>query len=162
MKAQLHELLKKSIVTVSKRSIFLAALVLVLSTTYSFAAPVDHVSTTITSSFHRDFENAQLISTEAYKDFTKFTFRMNNQVLFAFYSETGELLAVTRNIPSSQLPVSLLLNLKKQMNDSWITELFEINSDTQHCYYLSLENADSKITLRSNGDSWDVYSTTRK
>ena len=92
----------------------------------------------------------------------KFTFKMNDQVLFAFYSGTGELLAVTRNIPSSQLPVRLLLNLKKQMNNGWITELFEISSDAQHCYYVSLENADIKVTLRSNGDGWDVYSTTRK
>ena len=145
-----------------KRITLFAALVLVLSTTYSFAAPTDHVSGTIASSFRHDFQNAQLISTEGYKDFTKFTFKMNSQVLFAFYSETGELLAVTRNLPSSQLPVSLLLNLKKQMNNSWITELFEINSDAQHCYYVSLENADGKITLRSNGDSWDVYSSTVK
>jgi hypothetical protein len=144
------------------RSIFIAALAFVLSTTYSFAAPADHSDDGINATFRHDFQNAQLISMEGYKDFTKFTFKMNNQVLFAFYSETGELLAVTRNIPSSQLPVRLLLNLQKQMNNSWITELFEINSDAQHCYYVSLENADIKVTLRSNGDSWDVYSTTKK
>lgn len=145
-----------------KRSILFAALTLVLSTSYSFAAPADHVNGEITTSFRHDFRDAQIISTEGYNDFTKFTFKMNDQVLFAFYSGNGQLLAVTRNIPSSQLPVSLLLNLKKKLSNGWITELFEINSDTQHCYYVSLENADVKVTLRSNGDSWDVYSTIRK
>jgi hypothetical protein len=144
------------------RSILFAALALVLSTTYAFAAPVDHVNGEINASFRNEFRDARLISTEGYKDFTKLTFQMNEQVLCAYYTEDGSLLAVTRNIPSSQLPVSLLLNLKKQLNNSWITELFEFNSDTQHCYYVSLENADMKIDLRSNGDSWEVYSTTKK
>jgi len=144
------------------RTIFFAVLALIFATTHSFATPVDHSDDAINATFRHDFQNAQLISTEDYRDFTKFTFKMNNQVLFAFYSGTGELLAVTRNIPSSQLPVRLLLNLRKQMNNGWITELFEINSDAQHCYYVSLENADIKVTLRSNGDGWDIYSTTRK
>src|SRR5579859_1614667 len=127
------------------KSILFAALVLVLSTTYSYATPVDHANNGINASFRRDFRDAQLISLEGYKDFTKFTFRLNSQVLFAFYSENGELLAVTRNLPSSQLPVRLLLDLKNKMNDSWITELFEINCEAQHCYYVSLENAEVKV-----------------
>jgi hypothetical protein len=147
------------------RLILSAAFALVLSTTYSFATPVspaDRTNGMIATSFRRDFRDAQVISTEEYANFTKLTFKMNAQVLFAFYSGSGELLAVTRNIPSSQLPVSLLMNLKKQLGNSWITELFEINSDAQHCYYVTLENADSKVTLRSNGDSWDVYSNLKK
>ena len=140
----------------------IAALVLVLSTTYSFATPVNRSNDAISASFRHDFGNAQLISTEDYKDFTKFTFMLNSQVLFAFYSANGELLAVTRNLTSSQLPVRLLLNLKNKMGNSWITELFEINCESQHCYYVSMENADVKVTLRSNGDSWDVYSTVKK
>ena len=144
------------------RSILFAALALVLSTTYAFAAPADHVNGEINASFRNEFRNAQLISQEGYKAFTKLTFKMNDQVLCVYYTQDGSLLAVTRNIPSSQLPVSLLLNLKKQLNNGWITELFEFNSDTQHCYYVSVENADGKVNLRSSGDSWEVYSTLKK
>jgi hypothetical protein len=82
--------------------------------------------------------------------------------MFAFYGQNGQLLAVTRNIVSSQLPVSLLTNLKKHFNDYWITELFEFSGDDQNCYYISLENAEGKVTLRSNGTGWEVYSTTKK
>jgi hypothetical protein len=145
-----------------KSSIFSLALALVLSTTYAFAAPADHISDGINASFRNQFHNAKVISAEGYKDFTKLTFEMNEQVLCAYYAVDGSLMAVTRNIPSSQLPVSLLLNLKKQLNSGWITELFEFNSDTQHCYYVSLENADIKVSLRSNGDSWEIYSTLKK
>jgi len=71
-------------------------------------------------------------------------------------------MAVTRNIVSSQLPVNLLTNLKKYYSTTWITDLFELSSENQDCYYITLENADSKVTLRSNGDSWEFYTTSKK
>jgi hypothetical protein len=69
---------------------------------------------------------------------------------------------VTRNITSSQLPMNLLLSLKSDYSAYWITELFEFTGDDQNCYYVSLESADAKVTLRSSGDSWEVYTTVKK
>jgi hypothetical protein len=145
-----------------KRSTVLAALLLTLCTTYSFATPANGGDAATRTYFSRDFQNAQLISTQDYSTFTKVTFKMNDVVMFAFYNLNGELLAVTRNIVSNQLPVNLLTNLKKHYGDKWITDLFEFSGNEQNCYYISLENADSKTTLRSNGNDWEVYSTTRK
>jgi len=54
------------------------------------------------------------------------------------------------------------VSFKKHYSEYWITDLFEMSRDSQSNYYLSLENADTKMTLRSNGDSWEVYSTVRK
>ncbi len=71
-------------------------------------------------------------------------------------------MAVTRNIVSSQLPLNLLTSLKKHYSNTWITDLFEFNSDNQDNYYITLENADTKTTLRSNGDNWELYSTSKK
>jgi len=144
-----------------KRTI-IVALFLTIATTYSFATPTSNHNGEVKTSFHQDFKNAQLMSTEAYSNFTKLTFKMDGQVLCAFYSGNGELLAVTRNILSSQLPINLMLSLKKHYSEHWITDLFEFNGNEQTSYYVSLENADSKITLRSNGDNWEVYSTTKK
>ena len=161
MKTQFHELLNKSIMKASKRSILFIALALVLCTTYSFAAPTDNANAEVRASFQKDFRDARLMTTEVHKDFTKLTFSMNDEILYAFYTQDGSLLAVTRNITSSQLPVNLLLNLQKQMNNRWITELFEFNSDEQHCYYVSLQNADGVVNLRSNGQNWEVFSTSK-
>jgi hypothetical protein len=143
-----------------KRITVLAALLLTLCTTYSFATPATNGG--VTTSFSRDFQNAQIVSTQDYNSFTKVTFKMNDVVMFAFYNTNGELLAVTRNIVSSQLPVNLLTNLKKHYGDKWITDLFEFSGNEQNCYYISLENADSKTTLRSSGSEWEVYSSTKK
>jgi len=143
--------------------LFAAALTLV--TTFSFANTTNKTNGETgetKTSFRQDFKNAQLLSTEETANFTKLTFTTNGVVMFAFYSTTGELLAVTRNIVASQLPVNLLTNLKKHHSDTWITDLFEFNGNNQDCYYITLENADTKTTLRSNGDTWEVYSTTKK
>jgi hypothetical protein len=87
---------------------------------------------------------------------------MDDMVMFAYYSGNGELLAITRNIVSSQLPLNLQMTLRNNYNGYWITELFELSGDNDNCYYVSLESADSKVTLRSNGDTWEVYSSSIK
>ncbi len=147
---------------VSKRLTVIAALLLTLCTTYSFTTPTNDGDSAPRAFFSRDFHNAQLVSTQDYSTFTKVTFKLNDVVMFAFYNFNEELLAVTRNIVSNQLPVTLLTSLRKHYGDKWITDLFEFSGNEQNCYYISLENADSKTTLRSAGNDWEVYSTTRK
>jgi hypothetical protein len=149
-----------------KKAALIMAFVVTLPAMNSFAAPV-HSTTNdgnkeIKASFAHDFQNAELMSTENRDSYTKVMFRLNQQVMTAFYSNSGELLAVTRNIVSSQLPVSLLMSCKKHYGDYWITDLFEVSQDEESTYYLTLENSDSRTTLRSNGDSWEVYSNVKK
>ena len=166
-------LLSQTIVNRSKKIAFTLALLLTITISYSFAAaPVTEPAASATAadpldkqikiSFQKDFKDAKLISSEVNRHFTKITFKMNDMILFAFYSDNGELLAVTRNILSSQLPIDLMMDLKKNYSSYWITELFELNGDTQNCYYVSLENADSKVVLRSTGNDWEVYQKTAK
>jgi len=138
---------------------FATALLLTLS---SFASSADSISGDIKTSFKKNFRTAQIMSTETHEAFTKLTFKMNDVIMFAFYSRTGDLLAVTRNIVSSQLPLNLLLSLKNDYRAYWITELFEFTGNDDSCYYVSLESADAIVTLRSIGDSWEIYSSVKK
>jgi hypothetical protein len=125
--------------------------------TNSFAGPAHGINGQVSTAFHKDFNKAELIDYTSSKDYTKLTLRMNDIIVFAYYSENGELLAVTRNIRSTQLPLPLLLDLKKNYTGYWITELFELNSEGQTSYYMTMENADTKLNLRSvNNDSWEA------
>jgi len=147
----------------SKKVALMLALLLTVGISYSFAAPSDEISIDVKASFRKDFKGAQLINTEVKKVYTKLTFTMHDVVFSAFYSDNGELLAVTRNILSSQLPVNLMLSLKNNYSAYWITELFELNGGDQTSYYVSLESADQKLTLRStDGNNWEVYQKTAK
>ena len=145
-----------------KRSTFFFALLLTLCTSYSFATPTDNLNWAIKTSFQHDFKNAQIMNTEVKESFTKLTFKTNNVIMTAFYSEKGELMAVTRNIVSTQLPLNLLISLKNHYDGYWISDLFEFKDDSQTSYYVTLENSDTKTTLRSNSDGWEVYTSTKK
>jgi len=178
MSTKYQELLSKSIMTVSthttnlrtmilhvaKKAAVTMAFLLTLSASFAFSGTngANDVNSEIRTSFKKDFRNAQLLSTESHKAFTKLTFKMDGLLLSAFYSEDGELLAVTHNILSTQLPINLLMSLRNDYNSYWITELFEFTGDGNSCYYVSLESAGSKVTLRSNGDQWEVYSSVKK
>jgi hypothetical protein len=116
----------------------------------------------ITAYFHKDFSTAELLDTKSTGDYTKLTFKMNGMVLTAFYSNKGELLAVTHNITSAQLPLTLLMQVKRNYAGYWISDLFELNSNGESNYYITLENADKKITLRSIENNWEAFSKTTK
>jgi hypothetical protein len=139
-----------------KKSILAAALFLTVGTASSFAAPTDELNNTVKTAFQKDFRKAELISSESGKDYTRLTLKMNGTILFAYYSENGELLAIVHNITVNQLPLHLLLKVKNDYSKFWISDLFEYNSNGSSVYYITLENADYKITLRSSDGEWDT------
>jgi hypothetical protein len=47
-------------------------------------------------------------------DFVRATFTMDGSVLFAYFQPDGEMIAVTRNILSDQLPINLMVTLKNK------------------------------------------------
>jgi hypothetical protein len=146
-----------------------AALLLTLGVTTSFAANATTATSTniidnggATASFHKDFKQAEVLSSDASKGYTKITFRMNGVILAAFYNDNGELLAVIHNITSTQLPIYLLMQIKHNYADCWITDCFELDANGSACYYITLENADTRLTLRSNANDWETYSKISK
>jgi hypothetical protein len=153
--------IKPKYMSLSIKTFALVAMLLTASST--FATPNDDSNNAVKVAFHKDFKKAELTATEVKPAFTKLTFKLNGVVMYAFYSDNGQLLAVTRNITSDQLPISLLLDVKKDFTNYWITDLFELTGDGASNYYITLENADQRITLRSNGtDHWDVYEKKNK
>ena len=137
------------------------ALLLTLGVSTSFAAiNTDNGGATV--SFRKDFKQAEFLSSETGKDYTKITFKMNGAILFAFYNDNGTLLAVTHNITSTQLPISLLMQIKRNYAEYWITDCFEVDTEGTTSYYITLENADMSLTLRSNANAWETYSKVTK
>lgn len=145
-----------------KKVILSLAIVLMIGIS-AFASTNDEVNQRAVSNFHKEFVSARNIVWEQKQDYLKVTFTLNEQVLFAYYNNNGDLQAIVRNLVSSQLPINLLTNLKKEYSGFWISDLFEVASDDQTNYYVTLENADKKIVLKSNGsDDWSVYAKSKK
>jgi hypothetical protein len=88
---------------------------------------------------------------------------LNGQYVAAYYDATANLIAVTRNISSFQLPVTLQNKLKASYESYWISDLFELSDDNGTAYYVTVEDGDSKITLKSTGaNEWSVFQKQRK
>jgi len=149
--------------SIMKNKILIGVFVLLTSISSAFANGKEEVNERIIKSFEKEFAGAQHVEWATTKDFVKVTFTLNEQVVYAFYEQNGNLLGVTRNIVSSQLPINLLTDLKKNYSTHWITDLFEMASNNENVYYVTLENSDQKLILKSSGTtSWEVYRKERK
>jgi len=131
--------------------------------TTAFANEEEAVTQQVLNNFKKEFVNAKDVVWESNKDFAKATFTMNEQVLFAYYAPSGELLAITRNISSDKLPISLLTSMKKNYSDYWITDLFEVVANGTGTYYMTVQNADYEITLKSDEfGGWETFKKAKR
>ncbi|MDR3715558.1 MAG: hypothetical protein P4L51_22335 [Puia sp.] len=146
-----------------KKMIVAAAMLLMAGMTSAYAEKGGGGNEAAVKSLNKDFASAKNVQWEQSKDYLKASFTINNQVLFAFYNSNGELQSVMRNIVSEQLPLSLLRNLKSGYGDYWITDLYEIAADGHTSYYVTLENPDTKLVLKSNSEyNWTESAKTLK
>lgn len=120
------------------------------------------VTPVVLKSFQTKFATAKEVTWTSSESLFKAHFELNGQVVTAFYSTDGALLAVTRNITTHQLPLSLQTTLRKGHESAWVTDLFELNSEEGTAYYATLETAESKIVLKSSGQSWTAFSKSKK
>lgn len=151
--------LSQTLINGSKKIAFVTAMLLTVGISSSFADTATNVhNDVVKASFRKDFKKAELMGTEVKPNYTKLTFKLNDVIMYAFYSDNGNLLALSRNIRSNQLPIQLLLEVKRNYSDYWISDLFELTGDGASNYYITVENADTRVTLRSSSsDTWEVY-----
>jgi hypothetical protein len=72
-------------------------------------------------------------------------------------------MGLTRNISSTQLPISLQAELKKEYSEFWISDLFEVANDEGTHYYITIENSETKLVLKGSTDgSWSTFQKSRK
>jgi len=139
-----------------KKTILALAVILTIGMTSAFAN--EDINQNAVASFRKDFATARNVSWQQSRNYVKATFDLNNQVMYAFYNYRGELMAVIHHILSNELPGDLESALKKEYREYWVSDLFELSSDDQHLYYVTLENADTTIVLKSDGSSgWKYY-----
>ncbi len=146
-----------------KKTFLAIALILSAGISVSLANDNDNITKSVRSSFTHDFRSAKNIQWEKEKDFSKATFNINDQIMFAYYDPSGMLVAVARNITSDNLPINLQVDLKNNYSDYWISDLFETAAHGQTHYYVTLENADQKLILNAtDSNEWSVYKKTKK
>lgn len=145
-----------------KKMMVVLAMMLTVSSITAFAGDGD-VSTKVLNAFQQDFSNTADVQWTSGDNYYKASFLFNKQYISAYYSPEGELYGVTRYISSLDLPLNLLIKLKKDYDQFWITDLFELSKNEGTSYYITLEDADTKIILKaSDGSDWSTHKKTKK
>lgn len=139
-----------------KRLVLTLTIALSLISLNSFANDAE-VNPAALQSFNSSFKKATEVNWTVSNNYYKANFALDGQYVAAYYDEEGKMIALTRNISSLQLPITLQANLKKNYEDFWISDLFEMTNDEGTSYYVTIENADSKIILKSNSQSWERF-----
>jgi hypothetical protein len=146
-----------------KRLLFTLAIAASFIGFSSFTNQDDSVSPAALKSFNSSFKSATEVNWTVNENFYKANFSMNGQNVTAYYNTTGQMIALTRNISSLQLPIALQANLKNNYDGYWISDLVEMANDEGTSYFITLENADTKLILKSTSNSeWNNYKKQKK
>lgn len=107
--------------------------------------------------FNKHFATATSVTWSTAGTLTTVNFQINGQHLSAHYSPDAKMLGVSRNIVSSDLPLSLQKELRPYLATYWITEAFEYATHGTDDYYVVLENADVKLILKNEAGEFYTY-----
>ncbi|MBL0336468.1 MAG: hypothetical protein IPP73_14460 [Chitinophagaceae bacterium] len=125
-------------------------------------ANTEKVNPEVLKSFSTEFNSASEVKWTVAENYFQAEFTYNDQHLFAFYNTTGELTALTRYLGLTEISLSLQNQLKKNYKGYWISDLFEVAKNGDTSYYITLENADSRLVLRSGGQDWETFQKVKK
>jgi phage-related tail fiber protein len=143
-----------------KNTIALFAAILLSSTTFATGSNDPILQTQ--KEFNRMFAQATEVKWQEVATFYKVTFMYAGQHLTAFYSPSGELESVSRNISTAMLPLWLQKDLREKLTNAWVSESFEVAGRNGTTYYVTLENANEKTLYASNSTHWSVYKRAQK
>jgi hypothetical protein len=145
------------------KRLFPTLVILSLFTVFSSFTTKQDVSPAVLDAFANTFKHVSEVSWSSTGDYYRVDFVLNNQYVTAFYNLEGKQIAITKNIRSEELPLLLQAELSEYRNSFWITNLFEYTDDNGTSYFVTLENAERKLTLKSTaGANWEVYKKQRK
>jgi len=142
-----------------KKMIITLAVALVTLSSFAGSGTVNQK---VLDAFHSAFTTASEVEWTSGADYYKATFNYNGKYVCAFYNEDGDLLGLTRYISPVDLPFVLQNSLKKNYEGFWVSDLFEASKNDGTTYYITLENADTKIVLKSSGADWNSYHKIKK
>ena len=146
------------------KKLFIAAAIIIATgfSTQLAAATEQHLPADIQQSFAKNHPQIELQSWEENEAFYTLHFIQDDKYWKEFYTLEGEKIGWSRNIGAFELPAVLFESIQTNYPDYWITDLFVIHLNHENTYYLTLENADEKIVLKNEDNSWSAYKSIMK
>ena len=103
--------------------------------------------------FNKTFPQAVITDYKSKGDLTEVNFMWNGLQLMAFYSQEGELVATSRTIEFTTLPVTAQLRLKSDYSDYVPRQAIEFDAtENGTSYYVSVVNVKTTLLLHVTAD----------
>ena len=145
-----------------KKMLMAVAVFLTITTGTAFANTTE-VNPKVIKAFNTAFVSVNDVTWTTGSDFYKASFIYNSKHVYAYYSLDGKLLGLTRLMATSELPLILQTSIKKNYADMWVTDLFEVANADGTAYYLTVEDAENVLIVKSAGGSdWTTFKKSKK
>ena len=130
----------------------------IFSSLFATKSDAQIVPTGISQAFNSTFPHVEKAEWTSTGKIYRAEFKLEGENQIAFFNRAGELLAVTRYVDFSSLSHRLRLNLIKQYPNYNISEIFQVNSDIDTDYYVTLERNGISFVLKSGGNGkWKLF-----
>ncbi|MEO7264673.1 MAG: hypothetical protein ABIW38_07155 [Ferruginibacter sp.] len=147
-----------------KKLTTIAAAIAMFFSSAAFAAGFDPVSTEVSTAFLKKFSNAENVTWKKSGALYFANFQMEKNSFFAAFNDQAELVAISRTISISQVPLQLSQTLADNYKDYTVSNsVTEIVLEGVTAYYLTIENKSRVLSLKAtaSGDI-EVLSKTKK
>jgi hypothetical protein len=148
--------------TYEMKKILFLLMIVGLSSFRSMANPGETIPASARTSFEKMFASAREVAWSQAEAYYRADFLFNGQYVQAYYSCSGTLIAMKKNILSTQLPLALEVSLRQNYSQFWITNVEEVSNEDGVYYIATLENGSSKVQLKSITTSWFQLHNSRK
>lgn len=154
MKPQINLLIKKAQASFG-RKIFAAALAVTVITSSAFASGEEDKEKAL-KNLKKEFAAAKDVQWKLTDDYLKASFTWNNQQLEVFYNAEGDMIAQSKHIEPTNLPIDAQKRIAKKYHNYAFGEVVEFSSnELGHYYYASVVKGNERIILQVS-DEGDV------
>lgn len=146
------------------KKLFATAAFAVIVGLSSFAADTK-VSQRVLAAFQKEFATATNVSWEALKNAEIYhaSFVYANEIMEAYFSSEGEMIAAARHISQEKLPLLVGKSLRENFGQYQFKQASEYMTTEHTSYIIHLENEKSSISVRIyNNGSNEVLKKTKK
>jgi hypothetical protein len=117
------------------------------------AVTAENVSKTVSKAFNQKFANAKMVNWNEYENFYFAEFVLNEKTLKVAYSDLGELIAISRALPTELLPLAVTEALNENYKEYKIpANVTEIVMQGATSYYLTVEGKTRYLLLNCSPD----------
>lgn len=153
MKPQINLLIKRAQASFGKK-VLTAAFAVTFITATAFASGEENKEKAV-KNLKKEFATAKDIEWKLTDNYLKASFTWNNQQLEVFYNFEGDVIAKSKHIELSNLPVDAQQTIEKRYADYKIDEIVDFDgTDLGHYYYASVikDNKKTILQVSSQGD----------